>query len=100
MKLNKERTCKNEWIFDKDRFCVQSKNPRKFSYIGIRVDELRACIASECVDDNHLAPFLNIYQEVAQLAVVLVDQICAFRAYLFKCLNGTSCHQLKNRIKI
>lgn len=48
----------------------------------IGVSELRPSIASQHIDDQHLTPFVDIDQQIAQLAEVLVDKFNTLRADL------------------
>lgn len=66
----------------------------RITYGLIRVDKLHAAVSRQHVDDNDLAPFFNIDEKVAKLAVVLVDEVDSFWTDLLKCLNGTTCNQL------
>ena len=63
--------------------------------IGIGVDKLGASVARQSVDDDNLTPLLHIHQQVAQLAVVLVNQVNALWANLFKRLDGTPSDKLR-----
>ncbi|MPC17410.1 hypothetical protein E2C01_010266 [Portunus trituberculatus] len=48
----------------------------------VRVDKLSASVAGEHVDNDDLPPLLHVHQQVAQLAVVLVDEINPLGAHL------------------
>ena len=59
-------------------------------------EELRAGIAGEHADDDHLAPLLHINEQVTELPVVLVDQVNALGAHLLEGHHHTARHQLGN----
>ena len=65
-----------------------------YTHVSIRVEELSPGVASEHVDDDHLAPLLHIDQQVAQLAVVLVDQVDALWTNLLKGHDDAASNQL------
>ena len=57
-------------------------------------EELRAGIAGEHADDDHLAPLLHVDEQVTELPVVLVDQVDALRAHLLEGHHHAARHQL------
>ena len=57
-------------------------------HLLVGVDELCAAVSGQHVDDGHLTPLIHIHQQVAQLAVVLVDQVDPLRTHLLKGLDG------------
>lgn len=61
----------------------------------IRIDELRACITRQHVDDNHLSPFIDVGEKTAQTSIVLMNQINPFRTDMFKGLHCTAIDQLE-----
>ena len=65
------------------------------SYILVWRDELRSCVASQHVDDRNLTPLVDVDEQAAQLAVVLVNQVDALRTDLLERLNRAASHQLK-----
>lgn len=65
------------------------------THVDVGVEELCSGVAGQHVDDNHLPPLLHVNQEVAQLPVVLVDEVDALRANLLESHDDTSCHQLQ-----
>lgn len=69
--------------------------PLVLTYIHVRVEELGPGIAGQHVDDDDLPPLLHVDQEVAQLPVVLVDQVDALGTNLLKSHDNASCHQLQ-----
>ena len=56
----------------------------------VRVHELGSSIARQHVQHRHLAPLVDVDEKVAQTPVVLMDQVNALRADVFKRLHGTS----------
>ena len=52
------------------------------TFIGI--DELGSRVSREHVDDDHLAPLVDIDQKSAELAIVFVDQINSIRTNLLE----------------
>lgn len=64
------------------------------TYINVGVEELSPGVAGEHVDDNYLAPFLHINQQVAEFTVILMDQIDPLWTNLLKRHHHTACHQL------
>ena len=64
------------------------------THVHVGVEELRPGVAGEHVDDDHLTPLLHVNQQVAELAVVLVDEVYALWTYLLKCHHHTPSHQL------
>lgn len=58
--------------------------------------ELRARVAGEHADDDHLAPLLHVDEQVAEFPVVLVNQVDALRAHLLKGHHHAARHQLGN----
>lgn len=65
------------------------------AHVDVGVEELCPGVAGQHVDDDHLAPLLHIDEQVAQLPVILVDQVDAFRANLLKCHDNTASNQLQ-----
>ena len=63
----------------------------------VRRDELGATVSGEHVNDCNLTPLVDVHQQTAQLAVVLVNQIDSLRTDLFKRLNGASRNKLKRK---
>lgn len=59
--------------------------------------ELCARVAGEHADDDHLTPLLHVDEQVAELPVVLVDQVNALRAHLLKSHHHATRHQLGSR---
>ena len=57
--------------------------------------ELGAGVARQHADDDHLAPLLHVHQQVAQLAVVLVDQVDAVGTHLLEGHHHAAGHQLR-----
>lgn len=57
-------------------------------------DELRPGVASQHGDDDHLAPLLHVHQQVAQLPVVLVDQVDAIWTHFLEGHHHAAGHQL------
>lgn len=58
--------------------------------------ELRPGVSRQHVDDDHLAPLLHVHQQVAQLPVVLVDQVDAVWAHVLKGHDHAAGHQLQH----
>lgn len=54
------------------------------SYINVGVSELGASVARQHVDDDDLPPLIYIHQQVAQLAIVAVDQVYPLRTHLWR----------------
>ena len=50
----------------------------------IGIDELRSGVSREHVDDDHLAPLVDVDQKSAELAIVFVDQIDSIRTNLLE----------------
>lgn len=66
------------------------------THIDVWVEKLCPSIAGQHVDDDDLAPLLHVDKQVAQLPIVLVDQVDALRTHLFERHDDTSCHQLEH----
>jgi len=64
------------------------------THVLVGAEELGPCVAGQHVDDDHLPPLLHINEQVAELAVVLVDEVDALRADLLKCHHHAAGHQL------
>ncbi len=62
------------------------------TYLLIWVDKLSACVPGQHVNNDNLTPFLHINQQIAQLPVILVNQVYALRTHFLKGLNGTTSH--------
>ena len=60
----------------------------------VRADELCPGIACEHVEYSHLSPLININHQVAELSVVLVDQVNTLRTDNLKCHHHTTRYQL------
>lgn len=69
---------------------------RKGTHIDVGVEELRPGVTGQHVDDDHLSPLLHVNQQVAQLPVVLVDQVDTLRTNLLKGHNDAAGHQLQH----
>lgn len=69
---------------------------REGTHIDVGVEELRPGVTGQHVDDDHLSPLLHVNQQVAQLPVVLVDQVNALRTNLLKGHNDAAGHQLQH----
>ena len=61
---------------------VVSLPTSQVTHINVRVDELSSCISGQHVYDDHLAPLVHVHEQVAQFAVVLVDQVYPLRTHL------------------
>lgn len=64
------------------------------THVLVGAEELGARVAGQHVDDDHLPPLLHINEQVAELAVVLVDEVNALRADLLERHHHTAGHQL------
>lgn len=64
------------------------------THIDVGVQELCPGVAGQHVDDDHLPPLLHVNQQVAQLPVVLVDQVNPLRTDLLKSHDDAAGHQL------
>ena len=67
-------------------------------HIRLGVQELRARIAQQRAHDRHLTPLVHIWQHLAQLAVMRVQQIKALWANLVEHRDGTAKHLQQPRI--
>ena len=62
------------------------------THVLIGWDKLGPGVAGHHPHDDHLSPLLHIHQQVAQLAVILVDEVDSLGTDLLKGLNGTPCY--------
>lgn len=60
-------------------------------------DELRAGVACQHGEDDHLPPLLHVHQQVAQLPVVLVDEVDAIGAHFLERHHHAAGHQLRDK---
>lgn len=67
------------------------------AHVDVGVEELGPGVAGQHVDDDHLAPLLHIDQEIAQLPVILVNQVDALRTNFLKCHDNTASDQLQKQ---
>lgn len=63
------------------------------------IQELSSCISGQHVDDDHLAPLFDVYQEIAQLTIVLVDEVDALWADLLERHDDAAGDQLRSKVK-
>lgn len=61
------------------------------------VNKLCPCISRQHVNHCHLTPFIDVYQQVTQFAVVFVNQVNSIWANILKSHHGTTCNKLNKR---
>lgn len=61
--------------------------------------ELCPGVAGQHGDDDHLAPLLHVHQQVAQLSVVLMDQVYTIWTHFLKGHHHAASHQLQESTK-
>lgn len=69
---------------------------REETHIDVWVKKLCPGVTGQHVDDDHLTPLLHVNEQVAQLPVVLVNQVNALRTNLLESHNDTASHQLQH----
>ena len=75
--------------------CISTSLPVTDLLVG--VNELCPGIACEHADDGHLTPLVHIYHQVAQFAIVLVNQVNPLRAHHLICHHHATCNKLKEK---
>ena len=53
----------------------------------IRIDKLRSGVSREHVNDDHLAPLIDVDQKGTQLPVILVDEVDSVGAHFLESGN-------------